>query len=157
MAKNPKGDLIDRSQREGWGKPDFQTRVIGPDHKPIFESDVYIADSLLGSGEGSTKKRAERLAAEAAFTVLEAHDYDLTRATAKDETSSEVVAGDDFEGPWPVFPEVLATSLRIADGRVDARITGADGIDEVRNLALELYKGVLASLGEVVEVDEDEA
>lgn len=156
MAKNPKGDLIDRSVREGWGKPDFRTRVIGPDHKPVFESDVFIANDLLGSGEGTTKKRAERLAAEAAFTLLETHAFDLARATAKDSAEAAELAEGDFEGPWPIFPEVLATSLNIANRRVEASLTGADGVAQVQDLALTLYKGVIAQLGEVIEVDEED-
>lgn len=152
MARTPKGDLIDRSLREGWGKPDFRTRVTGPDHKPVFESDVYISEIKLGSGEGTTKKRAERGAAQAAFGVLEANDFQLPESQAELEPYDGA-----FEGPWPIFPKLLTTCLGIADRRVDASLQGEEARLAVQEVALGLYKGMLENLGEVIEVDEAEA
>lgn len=152
MARNSKGDLIDRSLREGWGKPDFRTRVIGPDHKPVFESDVYIQDIRLGFGEGSTKKRAERIAAEEAFKVLEANDFALPDP---DEMSEENDYEGSFEGPWPIFPKLLTTCIGVADRRVDKGLQGEEARAAIQDVALGLYKGMLEHLGEVIEVDED--
>ena len=55
---------------------------------------------------------------------------------------------EDEEGPWPIFPEVLAKALEVANARVDADKRGEDAVREVGSLALELYKDLLEDLGE---------
>lgn len=47
------------------------TRESGPDHQKTFEVEVWIAGERLAHGEGSTKKEAERQAAQAALEILE--------------------------------------------------------------------------------------
>jgi ribonuclease-3 len=43
----------------------------GPDHQRCYEVDVLVAGSVLGRGEGTTKKRAEQEAARRALAYLE--------------------------------------------------------------------------------------
>lgn len=70
---HPKGVLIERYQRRGV-QPTFDTRMHGPDHEPIFDTDVRVEGQVVASGRGSTKRAAERDAAEQALARLDAVD-----------------------------------------------------------------------------------
>ena len=109
-----------------------------------------FSDIKLGFGEGSTKKRAERIAAEEAFKVLEANDFSLPDPNEMEEDDYE----GSFEGPWPIFPKLLTTCIGVADRRVDKSVQGEEARAAIQDVALGLYKGMLESLGEVIEVDE---
>jgi ribonuclease-3 len=146
--QHPKSLLIERSKQLGLGKPTFSTRQSGPEHEPIFISDVTLRGDAYGHGEATTKRDAERLASEAALEALS-----QKQLPADTHDSAE---NDPFDGPWPIFSGVLATSLRVANSRVNPILTGTEAIDEVQALALNLYKGVLENLGEVADLDEDE-
>lgn len=52
------------------GVPKYDIDAEGPDHAKVFTATVLINDEQLGSGEGRSKKVAEQLAAEAAYTRL---------------------------------------------------------------------------------------
>ena len=160
--QHPKGVLIERSKQLGLGKPSFSTHNSGPEHEPLFQSTVTVRGEVLGRGEGGTKRDAERRASEEALTALSggrsaerqegpeptpADSYDTVSVTAG-------VSDEPFSGPWPIFAEVLAASLNVAHARINPTLTGPDVIDEVQALALQLYKGTLENLGEVVELDE---
>ncbi len=146
---NPKGEVIAQCQRAGLGTPEFRVSAKGAKHKPEFSCEVYLNDNLLGSGEGDTKKRAEKSAAEAALEWLERSDFDPF------EGSVEVSQEDEpFDGPWPIFPEVLAASMTIANERTNATLKGDKAIQKIKALSLTLYKEILEDLGDVVEVDE---
>ena len=150
--QHPKGVLIERAKQLGLGKPNFDTHNTGPEHEPLFESTVTIRGEVYGEGEGGTKRDAERRASEEALDALRA-----TRREKSPASQPETLADDEpFNGPWPIFPEVLAASLSVAHARVNPTLTGPDAITEVQTLALQLYKGSLEGLGEVVELDEDE-
>lgn len=138
---HPKNDLIERVQELGYGQPVFETRPDGPDHEPIFISEVKVQGVTLGVGQGRQKKDAERQAAEAALAYL-------------DETGGQLYAppsADEFDGPWPVFPELLIKLLDIAHARTDPELRGAGARAAIEAFTLELYKGLLRNLGEVVE------
>ncbi len=147
---NPKGEVIARCQKEGLGTPEFRVKTKGPKHEPHFVCEVYLAENLLGSGEGNTKKRAERIAAEAALEWLGREQMAKSEAKPNPSNSSE-----GFEGPWPIFPDVLAASLQTANSRVSSKLEGEAAIKEVIALGLQLYKGTLEQLGEVIEEDAD--
>ncbi len=214
---HPKSALIERSKQLGFNKPQFDTKRTGPQHEPTFISDALLNGEVYGTGQGSTKRDAERHASEEALVVLEqnAQTPDTTnknnqpsknrsngrssnhtrknglasngiapQETTPQETTPQEIATRDpieqdtlgqaivnqaavsyidsnaqavedlFEGPWPLVPDVLATSLHIANSRVNPGAQGADAIREVHALAVELYKASLQSLGEVVEIDE---
>ncbi len=141
---NPKGELLERTVREGLGKADFKTKMTGPEHEPNFKSEVYVAGQLIGAGEGTTKKSAEKRAAEAA--VLYLNETDNLKNIPSEETSDE-----PFNGPYPVFQRVLAEALHVANARVDPKLKGEAALTQVRELALKLYKETLLELGEVVD------
>jgi len=175
---HPKGVLIERLQKEG-RQPRFESRISGPDHEPIFESDVMVDDEVLGRGTGPNKRTAERRAAEEALAALDApqekpssgrrrgkrakaappsQDEPAAAASAPAATTAAAPATDDleagpFEGPWPVFETVLATALRVAHDRVAAGLATDEARASIETFALTLYKNMLQDLGEIVEED----
>lgn len=223
---HPKSALIERSKQLGFNKPQFDTKRTGPQHEPTFISDAILNGEVYGTGQGGTKRDAERHASEEALTLLEQNaqtpnaakhnqtgknrtssrssnqtrkngltgngistqetatqktdaQETATQETSNSQTTNQQSANQQsanqqtnnqqttdfvdssaqpvdelFEGPWPLVPDVLATSLHIANSRVNPGAQGADAIHEVHALAVELYKASLQSLGEVVEVDE---
>lgn len=168
---HPKNELMEKTQQRGLGKPNFQTRQTGPAHEPTFISDVYVNKEVVGTGQGRTKREAEKQAATEGLHYFATQHVE--NAPAKDAPASTnntkpertnaaaqrtISAPDDepFEGPWPIFPDVLSTSLNIANARVNPKLNGMKAVEAIRELALELYKGTLEDLGEVVEVLEDE-
>lgn len=144
---HPKSELVDRAQKSDLGKPSYRTRNEGSAHEPRFKTEVLLQGVIVGRGEGAQKRQAERQAAEAALAYLDAHGDQVAPPQTPEPGS--------FEGPWPIFPEALAASLQVANSRVSVSELGDDAIDQVRDLALRLYKEVLEHLGEVVEVDEE--
>ncbi len=136
---HPKGILIERLQRQGLGPPGFDTRSSGPDHEPTFISDVVVESEILGSGQGGSKRDAERRAAEDALARLR----------------QPAPADHAFEGPWPIFEQVLAASLTTAQARIDESLRGDEARDAIRSFALRLYREVLEDLGEVAELPDD--
>lgn len=146
---NPKGEFIAQCQRTKLGTPEFRVKSTGAKHKPQFSCEVHLNGELLGSGEGDTKKRAEKIAAEAALEWLE-RSYDMVPEVASEELD------EGFDGPWPVFPEVLAASLNIANSRLNTTLKGDKALQKVREMGLTLYKNTLEDLAEVVELDDDD-
>jgi ribonuclease-3 len=160
---NPKGDLIEYCRVQGLGTPNFETIASGPEHQPIFTCEIVISDQVWGTAQARTKRDAEKHAAAQALAALE-QGHPVSNAAVSSRTSSWMVdpgqtkdpddlnhdPDDDLdeEGPWPIFPEVLSRCLEIANGRVDQARTGAQAVDEIKRLSLELYKGVLEELGE---------
>lgn len=169
---HPKGALIERLQKEG-RQPRFEARTSGPDHEPVFDAEVIVDGDVLGRGRGPNKRTAERRAAEEALAALDAAPANkggsrgrgrrgkASAAAAESEPSEPAPADADdagaFEGPWPVFEQVLATSLRIAHDRIAAGLATDDAREAIEAFALDLYKGVLQDLGEVVEVEDEPA
>jgi len=68
---HPKGLLIELAQKLGLERPDFNTAKTGPEHEPSFLSDVVIEGEVLGTGQGPSKREAEKAAAEVALAALE--------------------------------------------------------------------------------------
>jgi hypothetical protein len=145
---HPKAALVERLQAEGRGKPQFDTQRSGPDHEPLFTSHVVIQGTRYGTGEGGNKRDAERRAAEVALRALDQSALEASRPAA---------AADDapFEGPWPIFGDVLAASLQVANDRVARELRGDAALEAVEAFALRLYKGMLEDLGDVVEDGEE--
>jgi ribonuclease-3 len=52
------------------GVPEYRVTEEGPDHQKTFHAESVVGWELLGSGSGRSKKEAEQLAAEAAYTEL---------------------------------------------------------------------------------------
>jgi ribonuclease-3 len=167
---HPKGELIERCKQAGLGKPRFQTKSTGPAHEPTFICDVLVQGEVFGTGQGGNKRDAERRASEEALAYLdrdaaqdartdtlpEKADARPPQAAQRSDSRRDPSSDEPFEGPWPIFPAVLASALRVANSRVDDRQVGPDAVAQVQALALQLYKGTLENLGEVVEIDEED-
>ncbi len=151
---HPKGVLIERLQKSGQNRPEFRSERTGPDHQPTFLSDVLVDGHVLGTGQGGSKRESERRAAEEALAALDRGgvvlDGSATEPNADDGYLDDAVP---FEGPWPVFETVLASSLQVADRRIPDHLRGDEARTAVRDFALTLYKDVLQDLGDVVEED----
>jgi ribonuclease-3 len=66
-----KSALQELLQRDGKANAEYRvTAETGPDHRKTFVVEVRIADEPLASGRGSSKKEAERAAAQAALIRL---------------------------------------------------------------------------------------
>ncbi len=156
---HPKGVLIERLQKSGQDKPDFRSERTGPDHQPTFLCDVLVDGKVIGTGQGTNKREAERRAAEEALLALE--DSGIPeQAEAPVAARAPVAAAahapvDDepFEGPWPMFEDVLAATVHVAERRVADHLRGEDARAAVRQFALSLYKDLLEDLGDVIEED----
>lgn len=151
---HPKGALIERCKRLGLAKPRFKTTNTGPEHEPTFVSDVLIGGEVYGTGQGSNKRDAERRASEEALQHLDNEQTTSTPSENGAPSARSVDTAEAFEGPWPIFPEVLAGSLAVANSRIDTALRGEEAAEEVKNLALKIYKESLESLGEVVELED---
>ena len=51
------------------------TGQSGPDHDKVFEVDVHLNGSVVGHGQGRSKKKAEQAAAEQAVAKLFPKEY----------------------------------------------------------------------------------
>jgi len=68
---NFKGQLLELSQAKKHGPPIYSVvEEKGPDHEKLFVVEVTIDGKPLGRGKGSTKKRAEQMAAQEALEKL---------------------------------------------------------------------------------------
>lgn len=65
-----KTSLQEACALSGLGVPEYAVTNSGPDHAKEFEARVIIAGECLGEGSGRTKKRAEQIAAQAAYEIL---------------------------------------------------------------------------------------
>jgi len=55
------------------GVPIYSVQDSGPDHAKEFHAEVLVADAVLGTGHGRSKKIAEQQAAEMAYRALTDH------------------------------------------------------------------------------------
>jgi len=177
---HPKAALIERLQRDGRGLPQFTTEREGPEHEPLFRSVVSIQGKPSGEGTGGNKREAERRAALAALEGLDGEGPPTSKgkgvaakkkargktkaaannggatpkAAATPAIPAFVVIEPDpgaFDGPWPLYEQLLVESLRVANARVDANLRGDVALLGIESFALKLYKNLLENLGEVVE------
>lgn len=81
LAGDPKNVLQEWSQRRFGATPVYASRAEGPDQRRIFHADVSVEGDTLASGSGASKKEAERAAAAAALTVVQARHGDVTLRT----------------------------------------------------------------------------
>lgn len=71
-AENPKGRLQEMVQPEhgNYALRYESTHIAGEDHAREYESKVFLRDTLLGTGRGTSKKLAEEAAARAALELM---------------------------------------------------------------------------------------
>ncbi len=65
-----KTQLQELAAQQGSAAPAYSVESSGPDHDRLFRATVRIDDAEVGSGSGSSKKRAEQAAAESAWREL---------------------------------------------------------------------------------------
>nr|WP_281377080.1 putative dsRNA-binding protein [Deinobacterium chartae] len=135
--------------------PKFETRGTGPEHEPLFITDVLIGDEVKATGQGHSKRDSERTAALLALEVMyEAYGLPPEKKEAEGAQRAPAQGGArtrDLES-WPIYAGVLAQALSVANARVDAGRRGPDAVDMVRRLTVDLYKGLLEDLGATGEV-----
>jgi ribonuclease-3 len=67
-SRDPKSLLQEQVQARGLAAPTYRVRGMrGPQHDPTFEVEVIVGDTVVGLGEGRSKRVAERAAALAAL------------------------------------------------------------------------------------------
>ena len=71
---DPKTALQELTQARMATTPTYEDAAAGPAHSRTFTSRVRVRGELLGEGTGSSKKAAQRAAAEIALSVLSAED-----------------------------------------------------------------------------------
>jgi ribonuclease-3 len=67
-----KTSLQELAAERSLGSPEYLVEESGPDHQKSFEAKVVLGDVAVGEGRGNSKKEAEQLAAEQAWTTLSA-------------------------------------------------------------------------------------
>ncbi|MFC6592474.1 putative dsRNA-binding protein [Deinococcus lacus] len=128
---NAKGDLIALLLSQGRPAPVFQVEAGGPPHERTFAASALVGGQALGTGQGRTKREAERLAAEAALGAL----------NGPPQPASPVAA--ERGGPWPIYAAVLAEALAVTS----SHLPPGTGLDTLRAEAAQLYCDLLSDLG----------
>ncbi len=85
--------LQELAAEQSLSPPNYQITSSGPDHDRTFDASVSIGGKARGAGHGSSKKRAEQAAAEAAWRALN----NLTGADALESVSTSPVSGEQKE------------------------------------------------------------
>ncbi len=149
---HPKNALNAYCQKLGLKKPRYDTKGTGDDQEPLYISDVVIGDEVVATGQGSTRREAERVAAELALETLKARfgvpgGGTRRRAGANRRKNG----GDSTEAapPAPLIPELLVESLRVAHQRVPQGLKGPEAAEQVVRLAGEIYRGLIEEAGQV--------
>jgi ribonuclease-3 len=75
-----KNRLQEMCSRLGAEPPRYVVTEQGPEHAKRFDAEVRVGTEVVGRGRGSSKKQAERAAAEDAIVALQAGGRDRPRA-----------------------------------------------------------------------------
>ena len=149
---NAKGELIAACRTLGLPDPVFQSESDGPGHAPWFRTTVQLGERELGTGEGRSKRDAERAASLEALKSLAApgSDADTVPSTSPAEApqppSSAVPSSPVPIHPVPIYAEVLSQALLVAHER------GEHGtLAQVAHDAALLYRRLLQELGHLPE------
>jgi ribonuclease-3 len=67
-----KTSLQELAAVRGLGAPEYAVLESGPDHQKSFHAKVLLGAEAVGEGHGNSKKEAEQVAAEQAWTALSA-------------------------------------------------------------------------------------
>jgi len=90
-----KTSLQELTADRGLGVPEYHVKDSGPDHQKLFRAVVRVGSRELGAGEGRSKKAAEQLAAQAAYSLI----------TAEQAATGEPVALRDAVPAQPSSPQ----------------------------------------------------
>jgi ribonuclease-3 len=106
-----KTSLQELAAERSLGAPEYVVLESGPDHQKSFHATVLLADRPVGEGTGNSKKEAEQVAAEQAWTVLTAGEAapsaGAPTSSAGDPTSP---AGDPTSPAGDPTPPAVGTS-----------------------------------------------
>jgi argininosuccinate synthase len=70
-GEDAKSKLNEWAQSSVHQMPRYELISSGSDHDPTFHAEVFVGESLMGTGQGRSKKLAEQEAAAAAWKVVE--------------------------------------------------------------------------------------
>ncbi len=143
---HPKNALNAYCQKLGLKKPRYDTKGTGDEKEPLYISDVVIGDEVVATGQGSSRREAERVAAELALEALKAR-FGEPEARAKKRGGGNRRARNGGEERPPLLPELLVESLRVAHERVPQGLKGAEAAEQVVRLAGEIYRGLIEEAG----------
>ena len=140
---NAKGELIAACRTLGLPDPVFQSESDGPGHAPWFRTTVLLGERELGTGEGRSKRDAERAASLKALRSLAAPGVDAdTIPSAPPTEGVQPLTSPVPIHPVPIYGEVLSQALLVAHERSE------DGtLTQVAHDAALLYRRLLAELG----------
>ncbi len=147
---HPKSALNAYCQKMGLAKPSYETKNVGGDKDPLYIADVVVEGEVVATGQGPTKREAERVAAELALEALKqkyGEPKSKGRGRRKKKAAANPASNGDKNGAWPLLPELLAESLRVAHQRVPQGVKGAEAAEQVVRLASEIYKGLIEEIG----------
>lgn len=116
------------------GLPTFEAEASGPAHDHTFRARVMVDGEVLGTGEGRSRREAERLASAHALKAL---------ADAPSRKKSGAPAPAAPSAPWPIYAEVLAEAIEVALEFAEDEAT----LEDVQHDAAQFYRGLLAELG----------
>jgi len=149
MTQHPKNALNAYCQKLGLPKPTYETKNAGDEKDPLFISDVVVGDEVVATGQGPTRREAERVAAELALEALRSRhgEPEGGRKKRRGRREREKTKPDPETPAPPVFPELLVESLRVAHQRVPQGYKGSEAAEQVVRLAAEIYRGLIEELG----------
>lgn len=67
VGRDWKTEIQEYAAAQGTGEPVYQVEGTGPDHARRYTAKVLLAGKVMGQGKGTSKKEAERMAAEQAY------------------------------------------------------------------------------------------
>ncbi len=149
---HPKNALNAYCQKLGLPKPRYDTKGTGDERDPLFISDVVIGDEVVATGQGSSRREAERVAAELALETLRSRygEPETQRgrrsASRQGKKAGETETTIDNAAP-PLLPELLVEALRVAHQRVPQGLKGPEAAEQVVRLAGEIYRGLIEEAG----------
>ncbi len=139
---NAKGELIAACRTLGLPDPIFQSESGGPGHAPWFRTVALLGERELGTGEGRSKRDAERAASLEALKSMSAPGVDADTTPSISPTEAPQPLPRPVPVPVPIYAEVLSQALLVAHERSD------DGtLIQVAHDAALLYRRLLAELG----------
>ncbi len=147
---HPKNALNAYCRKLGLKKPRYDTKGTGDEKDPLYISDVVIGDEVVATGQGSTRREAERVAAELALEALKARYGEFEGRSTRRSGGNRQTKGENPAEPAPaapLVPELLVEALRVAHQRVPQGLKGPEAAEQVVRLAGEIYRGLIEEAG----------
>jgi len=127
----------------GLPKPTYETKNAGDEKDPLYISDVVVGEEVVATGQGPTRREAERVAAELALEALKAR-YGEPQGNKRKKRKNHEEPAPASAPSVPLIPELLVESLRVAHQR---GVKGPDAAEQVVRLAAEIYRGLIEEAG----------